>query len=102
MKSVGIKLLKDKLSSYLKLVQAGEVILVTDHDEVVAEIRKPRLFDVTSRSKLEAFNRDAIGQGEILESIGGNRIVATAPRLPVSANIDISALIDESRRDRYE
>ena len=38
MKSVGIKVLKDNLSKYLKLVQAGETILVTDRDEVIARI----------------------------------------------------------------
>ena len=41
MKSVGIKALKDKLSAYLKLVRAGEIVLVTDRDEVIAEIRRP-------------------------------------------------------------
>jgi len=38
MRSVGIKTLKDKLSEYVRLVQAGEKVLVTDHDRVVAEL----------------------------------------------------------------
>lgn len=33
--------LKNRLSEYLRLVRAGEEILVTDHGEVVAELRKP-------------------------------------------------------------
>lgn len=41
MKKVGIKLLKNKLSEYLRLVAEGEVILVTDRDQVVAELRAP-------------------------------------------------------------
>ena len=42
MKAVGVKQLKARLSEYLRAVKAGEVILVTDRDEVVAELRPPR------------------------------------------------------------
>lgn len=42
MKSVGIKLLKSRLSEYLRLVRSGETVLVTDRDEVVAELRPSR------------------------------------------------------------
>lgn len=39
MKSVGVKVLKARLSEYLRLVKAGEIVLVTERDEVVAELR---------------------------------------------------------------
>ncbi|HUY26690.1 MAG TPA: hypothetical protein VMV27_04660 [Candidatus Binataceae bacterium] len=42
MKSVGVKQLKARLSEYLRMVQAGETVLVTDRDEVVAELRFTR------------------------------------------------------------
>lgn len=42
MKSVGVKQLKARLSEYLRVVKAGETILVTDRDEVVAELRPAR------------------------------------------------------------
>ena len=38
-KAVGIRQLKARLSEYLRLVRAGETVLVTDRDEVVAELR---------------------------------------------------------------
>lgn len=41
-KSVGIKTLKARLSEYLRLVKAGEKVLITDRDEVVAELVPPR------------------------------------------------------------
>ena len=41
MRSVGIKLLKDKLSEYVRLAAGGEIILVTDRDRVVAELGRP-------------------------------------------------------------
>ena len=42
MRSVGIKVLKNKLSEYVRLAAGGEEILVTDHDRVVAELGPPR------------------------------------------------------------
>jgi len=42
MKAVGIKQLKARLSEYLRLAKGGETILVTDRDEVVAELRPAR------------------------------------------------------------
>ncbi|MGH9857680.1 MAG: type II toxin-antitoxin system Phd/YefM family antitoxin [Acidobacteriota bacterium] len=41
MKVVGVRELKDRLSEYLRLVSAGNRFLVTDHGEVVAELREP-------------------------------------------------------------
>ena len=43
MKSVGVRELKNRLSEYLRLVRAGEEILVTDRDEAVAQLVRPRL-----------------------------------------------------------
>lgn len=40
MKSVGVKQLKARLSEYIRLVKStGETVLITDRDEVVAELR---------------------------------------------------------------
>lgn len=42
MRTVGIKELKARLSEYLRAVRTGETLLVTDRDEVVAELRPAR------------------------------------------------------------
>ena len=42
-KTVNIRALKDRLSSFLRDVQRGDVILVTDRGRVVADIRLPSL-----------------------------------------------------------
>jgi antitoxin (DNA-binding transcriptional repressor) of toxin-antitoxin stability system len=42
MKVVGIKQLKARLSEYVRLVKAGEIVLVTERDDVVAELCPPR------------------------------------------------------------
>ena len=41
MLAVGIRELKNKLSHYVRLVVAGESVLVTDRGTVVAELRPP-------------------------------------------------------------
>ena len=41
-RSVGVKLLKNRLSEYIRLAVTGETVLVTDRDQVVAELGPPR------------------------------------------------------------
>lgn len=40
-KTVNVRGLKDRLSAYLRDVQRGDVVLVTDRGRVVAELRQP-------------------------------------------------------------
>ena len=42
MRRVGIKALKNELSKHIRAVAAGETLLVTDRDRVVAELRPPQ------------------------------------------------------------
>jgi antitoxin (DNA-binding transcriptional repressor) of toxin-antitoxin stability system len=42
MRSVGLKILKNKVSEYVRLAAGGENILITDRDRVVAEIVLPQ------------------------------------------------------------
>jgi antitoxin (DNA-binding transcriptional repressor) of toxin-antitoxin stability system len=42
MRTVGIKVLKNKLSEYVRAAEAGETVLVTDRNRVVAELKPPR------------------------------------------------------------
>lgn len=41
METVGIRELKDKLSAYVRKVEAGDVVIVTDRGRVVAELVPP-------------------------------------------------------------
>lgn len=56
MKAVGIKNLKARLSEYVRLAKAGETILVTERDEVVAEIRPARRQRVTPEGLAETLD----------------------------------------------
>jgi len=42
MRTVGLKILKNKLSEYVRLAAAGETVVITDRSRVVAEIGPPR------------------------------------------------------------
>ena len=41
MRAVGLKVLKNKLSEYVRLAAGGETVLITDRDRVVAELIPP-------------------------------------------------------------
>jgi len=42
MRSVGLKVLKNKLSEYVRHAAGGETVLITDRDRVVAELVPPQ------------------------------------------------------------
>jgi prevent-host-death family protein len=42
MQTVGLKILKNKLSEYVRLAAAGETVVITDRGRAVAEIVPPR------------------------------------------------------------
>jgi len=63
-RTVGIKALKDNLSSYLREVKAGVLILVTDRGSVVAEIRKPGIERLTDGENSLA--REWIDEGRLI------------------------------------
>jgi antitoxin (DNA-binding transcriptional repressor) of toxin-antitoxin stability system len=101
MKSVGIKVLKDNLSKYLKLVRGGETILVTDRDEVIAEIRQPAPRLPGSGSRLAAFLDEEARRGSVVRAKPGATSAFARlrdmprPRVP----IDLQSLLDETRAD---
>jgi antitoxin (DNA-binding transcriptional repressor) of toxin-antitoxin stability system len=42
MRSVNLKVLRNKLAEYVRLAAGGEAVLITDRDRVVAELVPPR------------------------------------------------------------
>ena len=94
MRSVCLKVLKNKLSEYVRLAAGGETVLVTDRDQVVAEIVPPR----AGRSPLlaDALLAEAVREGWLTPPTltGG-----PPPRKPVASFRD---LMGELRQDRDE
>lgn len=96
MHAVGIKVLKNQLSEYIRLAASGETVLVTDRDRVVAELVPPR----PERSPMlaDVLLADAVRQGWIRPPV----LVAPALPLrnPVAAWERISQELDEDRAER--
>ncbi len=95
MRSVGIKVLKNKLSEYVRLAAGGETVLVTDRDRVVAEIGPPG--PARSPMLADALLLDAFRQGWIAPPISVGR--GPPPRKPV---MTVDELLSNLQRDRAD
>ena len=96
MRAVGLKVLKNKLSEYVRLAEHGETVLVTDRDRVVAEIVPPD----KSRSPLlaDALLADAMRQGLITPPALPSTDVP--PRKPVMSFRQLKRELDKDRSER--
>lgn len=97
MRSVGIKTLNSKLSEYVRLAEAGETVLVTDRDRVVAEIGPPR----ASRSPVlaDAMLADAVRKGWLTPALSpGSEPPRGGP--PVATLSELLRELDDLRSDR--
>ncbi|HEY7549107.1 MAG TPA: prevent-host-death protein [Hyphomicrobiaceae bacterium] len=95
MRAVGLKVLKNKLSEYVRLAEGGETVLVTDRDRVVAEIVPPQ----AGRSPLlaDALLAEAVRNGWLTPPALPGR--TAPPRKPV---MTFRRLMHELRRDRED
>ena len=97
MRAVGLKILKNKLSEYVRLAAGGETILVTDRDRVVAELGPPqpgRGPNVTD-AKLAELVRKGIMRPALVPPGSG-----PPPRKPIMKFAELMADLDRSREDR--
>jgi antitoxin (DNA-binding transcriptional repressor) of toxin-antitoxin stability system len=95
-KAVGLKVLKNKLSEYVRLAERGETVLVTDRDRVVAEIRPPE----TTRSPVlvDALLAEAVRQGWITPPALTSP--TPPPRNPIMSFRELKRQLIEDRSDR--
>lgn len=94
MRAVGIKLLKNRLSEYVRLVATtGETVLITDRDRVVAELNPPQAGRALGIA--DARLAEAVRQGWLTPPVGP---AGSTPRgVPVAPLAD---LVAELRGDR--
>ncbi len=96
MRAVGLKILKNKLSEYVRLAANGETVLVTDRDRVVAQLTPPG----ESRSPLlaDALLAEAVRKGWLSPPLGASSPLP--PRQPVAPLATILGELDADREDR--
>lgn len=96
MRAVGLKVLKNKLSEYVRLAQGGETILVTDRDRVVAELGPPRegrALWVADARLAEAVRRGWITPPTLVSA-------ELPPRQPITTLRELLRELAEDRADR--
>jgi antitoxin (DNA-binding transcriptional repressor) of toxin-antitoxin stability system len=96
MKAVGLKVLKNRLSEYVRMAANGETVLVTDRDRVVAELIPPD----PARSPMfaDALLADAVRKGWLTPpSLRGAGVPGGIPVAPLGR---ILAELDRDRGDR--
>jgi prevent-host-death family protein len=76
--SVGIREAKIHLSRYLKLVQKGTEVVITDHGRPVGKIVPMASRDLTLEDRIERL----VEQG-LLEPLAGERLKTVPPPIPV-------------------
>ena len=97
MKVVGIRELKNRLSDYLRMVRAGEEVLVTDRGLVVAEISRPSGVRPRQGGPAGILRLEARG----VATVGGPNDASLYPRLGKALKRHTAAvLLDEERGQR--
>lgn len=96
MRAVGLKILKNRLSEYVRLAAGGETILVTDRDRVVAELVPPR----EGRSPLvgDAMLAELVRKGWITPA--ARPLTGPPPHVAVGPFADLMRELDKDRADR--
>lgn len=98
MKTVGMKLLKNKLSEYVARAERGETVLVTNHDRVVAKLVPAAPEDMPP--KKESVIERGIREGWITAAKNPRSGPPLAPPPGIMTLEELMAEIDADREDR--
>ncbi len=94
MRAVGIRELKNKLSEYLRLVRAGESVLVTDRGEVIARLGPPDATSVRTDLPPEALDLARRGMASLPRQPREGRVPRLSRLVPDGT---ARRLVDEDR-----
>jgi prevent-host-death family protein len=96
MRTVGLKVLKNKLSEYVRLAASGETVLVTDRGRTVAQLVPPK----PRQEKLSEAEYLAKGAREGWLTPAKNPGSGPLPRKPVMKFEELMRELDQDREDR--
>lgn len=89
--SVGIREAKAHLSRYLKLVQKGEEVVITDHGRPVGKIVPMASRDLALKERI-----DRLVERGIMEPLSGEHLATLPPPIPVPKGA-AQAVLQEDR-----
>jgi prevent-host-death family protein len=94
MRTVGLKILKNKLSEYVRLAAAGETVIVTDRGRTVAEIVPPR-------PRAESWRERGIREGWVRPAVRGPDWPPKPTPIEGYTLEQLLADLDEDRKDPW-
>jgi len=96
MRTVGLKVLKNRLSEYVRIAAQGETVLIADRDRVVAELVPPH----ESRSLIlgDAVLAGLVREGLLTPPLAGSGVPPKPP--PVAPYAELARELDADRADR--
>jgi prevent-host-death family protein len=94
MRTVGLKTLKNKLSEYVRFAAAGETVVITDRNRVVAELVPPR-----ARTGLTPFQERGVREGWLTPA---KRPFAPLPPGKPVPGLTFEKLMEDVARDRED
>ena len=95
-RTVGLKVLKNKLSEYVRLAAQGETVLIADGERVVAELVPPQ--EGRSTVLADAVLAGLVREGLLTPPLAGSGTPARPP--PVARCDDLARELDAGRADR--
>ena len=97
MRTVGIKILKNRLSEYVHLAAQGETVLISDRDRVVAQMVAPQAGHSAPVS--DAVLAELVRVGVLMPAIDASKTPPPKPRARGKLR-DVLAALDQDRNDR--
>jgi prevent-host-death family protein len=94
MRKVGLKILKNKLSEYVRLAAAGETVVITDRGRAVAEIVPPR------RREHESFIERGVREGWLTPAKNRGGLPPRPKPVPGLIFEQMMADLERDREDR--
>ena len=103
MTSVGVRNLKNNLSKYLHLVKAGETVVITEHDLVIAEIKRPseNLHDSKKRAVAYLEEQSKIGKVKLAKRNNSQIDSIVKKYSDKKSKMDWKKIYSDTRADRF-
>jgi antitoxin (DNA-binding transcriptional repressor) of toxin-antitoxin stability system len=99
-KTAPVRELKNRLSSFLRLVKAGETILVTEHGRVIAELRQPESVGRGAPARVERIISGLEQAGRLSRAARAGSAAAALTLTADPAAPDWRTILDAVRADR--